>query len=46
VVLIDIAALNASWDKLATIEAHKQWGKDLEPYVVSGSPRWEVLRIL
>lgn len=21
--------------------AHKQWGKDLEPYVVSGTPRWK-----
>ena len=26
--------------------AHKQWGKDLEPYVVSGSPRWEVFRVV
>jgi len=40
------SALNAAWDKLATIEAHKQWSKDLEPHVVSGSARWEVLRLL
>jgi hypothetical protein len=46
VVLKDIAELNGCWDKLAAIEAHKQWSMDLEPYVVSGSPRWEVLRIL
>ena len=26
--------------------AHKQWGKDLEPYVVSGTPRWEVFRVV
>jgi hypothetical protein len=26
--------------------AHKQWGKDLEPYVVSGSPRWEIFRVV
>jgi len=26
--------------------AHKQWGKDLEPYVVSGTPRWEVFRLV
>ena len=31
---------------LATIEAHKQWSKNLEPYIVSGTPRWEVFRIL
>lgn len=42
----DLAELNAAWDKLATIEAHKQWSKDLEPYVVSGTPRWEVFRLI
>ena len=42
----DLAELNAAWDKLATIEAHKQWGKELEPYVVSGSPRWEIFRLV
>ena len=44
--LKDLAELNASWDKLATIEAHKQWSKDLEPYIVSGTPRWEIFRVL
>ncbi|KAI3603845.1 hypothetical protein D8I24_2782 (plasmid) [Cupriavidus necator H850] len=46
VMLNDLAELSTAWDKLATIEAHKQWSKDLEPYVVSGSPRWEILRLL
>ncbi|MDQ9172396.1 hypothetical protein Q8A64_18475 [Oxalobacteraceae bacterium R-40] len=46
IVLNDISELNDSWDKLATIDAHKQWSKDLEPYVVSGTPRWEVFRIV
>jgi hypothetical protein len=46
VTLADLAELNASWDKLAKIEAHKQWSKDLEPHVVSGTQRWEVLRVL
>ncbi|CAN7661289.1 hypothetical protein LJR296_005038 [Cupriavidus necator] len=46
VMLNDLAELSAAWDKLATIELHKQWSKDLEPYIVSGSPRWEVLRLL
>lgn len=46
VYLKDLAELNAAWDKLATIEAHKQWSKDLEPYIVSGTPRWEIFRIL
>jgi hypothetical protein len=45
-VLNDLAELNASWDKLATIEAHREWSKSIEPYVVSGTSRWEIFRIL
>ncbi|UVK49443.1 hypothetical protein BPNPMPFG_008418 (plasmid) [Mesorhizobium sp. AR07] len=32
--------------KLGGIEAHKQWSKDLEPYVVSGTSRWTIRRVL
>lgn len=46
ILLNDIGELNASWEKLAKIEAHKQWSKDLEPYVVSGTPCWEVFRVI
>jgi hypothetical protein len=42
----DLAELNQAWDKLSKIEAHKQWGKDLEPHVVSGTSRWEIYRVL
>ena len=42
----DLAELERVWAKLAAIEAHKQWSKDLEPHVVSGTQRWEVLRIV
>lgn len=42
----DLTELNQMWDKLAKIEAHKQWSKDLEPYVVSGTNRWEIFRVL
>ncbi|RFA25592.1 hypothetical protein CAI21_18895 [Alkalilimnicola ehrlichii] len=38
--------LDEAWGKLATLESHKQWSKDLEPYVVSGTPHWEVLRVV
>lgn len=44
--LKDLAELNASWDKLATIDAHKEWSKSLEPYIVSGTPRWEIFRVV
>jgi hypothetical protein len=46
VVLNDLAELNAAWDRLATIERHRQWSRDMEPNVVSGSMYWEVFRVL
>ncbi|MBI3140767.1 MAG: hypothetical protein HYZ19_02750 [Rhodocyclales bacterium] len=46
VTLKDLGELGAAWDKLATLEAHKAWSKEIEPYVVSGTHRWEVLRVL
>ena len=39
----DLAELNAAWNKLGKIEAHKEWGMELEPHIVSGTPRWEIL---
>ena len=45
-IVSDLAELNATWDKLATIPAHIQWSKDLEPLVVSGSNRWEIFRVI
>ena len=45
-VIEDLTELNQVWDKLAAIAAHKQWGKELEPFVVSGTSRWEIYRVL
>lgn len=42
----DLVELNQAWEKLAAIAAHKQWSKDLEPYVVSGTNRWEIYRLV
>ena len=42
----DLAELNRAWDKLGTLAAHKQWSKDLEPHVVSGTNRWEIFRVI
>lgn len=42
----NLVELNQVWDKLAAIPAHKQWSKDLEPFVVSGTSRWEIYRVL
>lgn len=41
-----LGQLQEIWDKLAKVPAHLQWSKDLEPYVVSGTSRWEILRVL
>jgi hypothetical protein len=41
----DLAELSAAWDELATIDAHKDWSKELEPYVVSETPKWEIFRL-
>jgi len=42
----DLAELSAAWDRLATIDSHKDWSKELEPYVVSGTPKWEIFRVI
>jgi hypothetical protein len=42
----DLAELNAAWDKLAALPAHANWGRELEPNIVSGTSRWEVLRLV
>jgi hypothetical protein len=42
----DLADLENAWAALGKIDAHATWGKELEPYVVSGSSRWEVYRVL
>jgi hypothetical protein len=44
--LKDLGELNAAFDKLAQLDAHKEWSRELEPLIVSGSNRWEVLRII
>ena len=42
----DLADLEKCWAALGKIDAHKSWSKDMEPYVVSGSARWEIYRVV
>ncbi|EWH01795.1 hypothetical protein [Halomonas sp. BC04] len=42
----DLATLSAQWDKLAERADHREWGKAIEPLVVSGSTRWEIYRVV
>ena len=44
--LNSISELSESWDKLGQLDGHKQWSRDLEPHIVSGSMKWEVFRIV
>jgi hypothetical protein len=46
VLVQDLSELNASWNKLGSIPAHKEWSKKIEPNIVSGTPRWEIFRIV
>ena len=41
-----LAQLESVWAELPKIPEHLQWSKDLEPFVVSGTSRWEILRVL
>lgn len=42
----DMAELNEQWDKLAERQDHKQFGKELEPLIISGSTYWEIFRVV
>jgi hypothetical protein len=46
VTLKDVAALSEAWDKLATIDSHHNWSKELEPHIVSGTQHWEIFRLV
>ena len=42
----DLADLGASWAKLGSVDGHAAWSKEIEPYIVSGSMRWDVYRVV
>ena len=42
----NLGELDSAWARLAAIPAHAQWGKELEPFVVSGTARWEIYRVV
>ncbi len=41
-----LAELEKAWAEMAKMPAHKQFSKELEPHIVSGSNRWEILRVV
>ena len=46
VMIADLGELNDAFDKLGAIEAHGAWSKEIEPYVVSGTPHWQIFRLV
>ena len=46
ITIADLTELNNSFEKLGAIEAHKAWSKEIEPYVVSGTPHWQIFRVV
>jgi hypothetical protein len=42
----NIAQLERFFEAIGKSDAHKQWGKDLEPHVVSGSAFWTIYRVV
>jgi hypothetical protein len=41
-----LAQLEAFFETINKNDAHKQWGKELEPNVVSGSSAWNIYRLV
>jgi hypothetical protein len=41
-----LAELEKFFEAIGKIDAHKQWGKEMEPHVVSGSSVWNIYRVL
>ncbi len=38
--------LQQFFDKIATVEMHKDWGKKMGEVIVSGSTRWDIFRVV
>lgn len=41
-----LTELDEQWDKLAQRQDHRTFGSEIEPLIVSGTTRWDVLRVI
>ena len=41
-----LAALEQAFANLGANERHAEWGREVEPYIVSGSTYWEIFRVV
>ena len=44
--LRELSELQAIFDKLATLPAHAEWSRKLEPEMISGSTYWTIHRVV
>jgi len=42
----DLAELSDAFEKLNGLDGHAEWGKRMEPLIVSGSTCWEIHRVI
>ena len=41
-----LAELERVFDAMGELPAHAEWGSKMEPFIVSGTSRWEIFRVL
>lgn len=41
-----LADLESVFARLSEVPYHREWGKEIEPHVVSGTNRWEIFRVV
>jgi hypothetical protein len=41
-----LAQLEEFFAKIGKLDAHAKWGKEMEPYVVSGTSFWQIFRVV
>jgi hypothetical protein len=42
----NLTELDDSWTKLGKVDGHKAWSVEIEPFIVSGTAKWEVFRVV
>lgn len=42
----DMAEQQSQWDRLARVTEHQDFARRTEPLLVSGSTRWEILKVV
>ena len=44
--IANLAELDDFFEKISTIQMHKDWGRKMSEVIVSGSTKWEVFRLV